>query len=395
MKILHVIPFFAPAWGYGGSVRLSYDIATKLAKDGHNVTVLSTDTYDKDRRIEKLEEKMDGVDIIRFKNISNTLAKKFSLYLPLGFKKYLEKHIEDYDVVHLHAFFTYQNVIAGRICQKANKPYILHLTESPVTLPILGKIIPKKVFNFFFGKKLMLGASKIIVVSETEKIMIAEAFPEIASRIIVIPIPIIAKEYKNKLSKKELRSKYGLDLDDNLILSLSRLSFLKRIDLAIKALGEIEDEKFKLIVVGPDEAGNQKKLEDLRDSLNLQKRVIFWGVVEGQEKDDLYSLADIYILLSQYESASLTALEALQHNVPVCLSKSVGVASEVLKYDCGNLIVNSNNSEETAKIIEKTFRERDDLAKNCQKALRQFDINSIIGKIEDVYKKITPGKKEK
>jgi len=41
MKILQVVPFFSPA--LGGSVTIPYQLSKWLAKEGHEVTVLTTD----------------------------------------------------------------------------------------------------------------------------------------------------------------------------------------------------------------------------------------------------------------------------------------------------------------------------------------------------------------
>ena len=70
MKILQVIPYFVPAYSYGGPVKVCFDISKELVKRGHQVTVATTDTLDGDNRILKLEEEIDGINILRFKNFN-------------------------------------------------------------------------------------------------------------------------------------------------------------------------------------------------------------------------------------------------------------------------------------------------------------------------------------
>ena len=43
MNLLHVIPYYAPAWSYGGAMRAATDLARALPA-GHTVCVLTTDT---------------------------------------------------------------------------------------------------------------------------------------------------------------------------------------------------------------------------------------------------------------------------------------------------------------------------------------------------------------
>ena len=70
--ILYVVHRF---WPYqGGSERYFFEIAKRTAADGHRVTVATTDAWDaahlhfrKKKRIESLQEDVDGVTIRRFR----------------------------------------------------------------------------------------------------------------------------------------------------------------------------------------------------------------------------------------------------------------------------------------------------------------------------------------
>ena len=37
MRILHIIPYFYPAWAYGGTCRAAWEVARHVAKRGHEV----------------------------------------------------------------------------------------------------------------------------------------------------------------------------------------------------------------------------------------------------------------------------------------------------------------------------------------------------------------------
>ena len=73
MRILQIIPYYAPAWGYGGPPRIMFDYARMLVSRGHKVTVYTTDAYRRDKRIEKAKDIIDGVEVRYFKNLSNYL----------------------------------------------------------------------------------------------------------------------------------------------------------------------------------------------------------------------------------------------------------------------------------------------------------------------------------
>ena len=45
MKLLHVTPFYEPAWAYGGMVRAVAGLCRALAKRGHDVTVVTARSW--------------------------------------------------------------------------------------------------------------------------------------------------------------------------------------------------------------------------------------------------------------------------------------------------------------------------------------------------------------
>lgn len=386
MKIVHIIPFFTPAWGFGGPVRVCYDLSREFIKKGNVVTVLTTDVYDHTKRIDKACEEINGIKVIRFRNVSSSLAKGYNLFFPKGFKNYFSKHVNDYDIVHLHAFFTILNAIAAPICLKNKIPYVLHLHESPIPQKILGKVPLKIIFNVIWGKRILNGAKTIIVPTSKEKESLSLRFPNLHKKIEVIPNAITGLKIKN-LNKAELRKKYGFQKEDKIVLSLSRLSQIKRIDRALRIFSKIKDPDFKLLIVGPDEGGTRKRLERLSNKLWLQENVIFWGETAGKEKDDLYLLSDLYLLLSEYESFSMTCLEAIQHGLPLCLSKTVGVARDLFRYHCGIYITDPDNSSKSAFQLAKAYNNKRELAENSRIALKQFDITTITNQLEIIYTK--------
>ncbi|HQA69803.1 MAG TPA: glycosyltransferase, partial [Aggregatilineales bacterium] len=101
MHILHITPYYAPAWAYGGSVRVAYELATRTAAQGHTVTVLTTDALDATRRAAPGMHTIDGVTVHRLPNLSNALAWR-RVFLPRGFRRAAAQFVPAADVVHVH-----------------------------------------------------------------------------------------------------------------------------------------------------------------------------------------------------------------------------------------------------------------------------------------------------
>jgi len=115
MKILQVIQFFSS--NHGGSAVVPYELSKNLQKRGHEVTVLTTDFQLNNDFIDSLE----GVEVIPFHcqlNIGGLLVSP-------SINKYLNENIAKFDIIHMHNFRTYQNIIVYKYAKKYNIPCIL------------------------------------------------------------------------------------------------------------------------------------------------------------------------------------------------------------------------------------------------------------------------------
>ena len=65
MTILHVTPYYAPAWAYGPVPARVAQLAQAQASAGHQVTVLTTDAMAPHERLPPGESTLDGVRVIR------------------------------------------------------------------------------------------------------------------------------------------------------------------------------------------------------------------------------------------------------------------------------------------------------------------------------------------
>lgn len=382
MKILQVIPYFAPSWSFGGPVKVCYQISKELINEGNQVTVWTTDAADQNKPITRLCEVLDNISVKRFRNLLPSLTHGYNVFTPLGFYGYAKKEIVNYDLVHCHSFFTYQNIVIRRLCKTKKIPYIIHLHEMPVPHPLLGKRIIKVMFNFFFGKNILRDAAKIIVVSTREKDILSQYLPDISKKIEVVPNPIEHYETKSKNIIKEKNEK--------VILYLGRLSFIKAIDKLIKAFGELlkRDDSYRLVIAGPDENGNLVKLVGLAAELKISDKIEFTGMVSDRQKEEIFGRSDIFALFSDYESFSVATLEALQHGLPCCLSKNIGIADQVKNAGCGIIMEDTESSAKCALSLELTYKMRYKLSENCSGILSLFELPVITKSIINIYKGI-------
>jgi glycosyltransferase involved in cell wall biosynthesis len=73
------------------------------------------------------------------------------------------------------------------------------------------------------------------------------------------------------------------------------------------------------------------RMIELAAAMGIGQHVTFTGFLRGNDIDEIFKMADLYVMPSVSEPFGLAPLEALTHDVPVLISKQSGV-SEVLTH---------------------------------------------------------------
>jgi glycosyltransferase involved in cell wall biosynthesis len=127
------------------------------------------------------------------------------------------------------------------------------------------------------------------------------------------------------LSRRECKTKFGLDADEKHILVVASNSPHKRMDITKSVFDQVKKEysHVKLLKVG-------------YGGVLQGKGIINLGWVKEDDMPSLYNAADIFLHTAEYEGFGLPVLEAMACGVPVVVSKSASLPEIV--GDCGSLI---------------------------------------------------------
>jgi len=206
-RLLVVIPYFVPAWSYGGPVKVAYDHCVWLIKRWRDVTVLTTDALDAENRIRAKEEVIDGINIIRFRNLSNYLAKFHNLYLPWWMKSWLKKNIRQCDVVHIHDILNFPAWWGMKYAHVNKVKYFLqpHGILSSVRLESKKMFIKQWILKRM--KSLFDQASWFLALTKQEKIEIEQFTTN--QYVHILPNGINRKEFES-IHTIDIRKKYWL-----------------------------------------------------------------------------------------------------------------------------------------------------------------------------------------
>jgi glycosyltransferase involved in cell wall biosynthesis len=376
MKILEVSPFYSPSMG--GCANIVYQTCKYLHVMGHQVTLIAGD-YSMD----KTEFPDSGFNTV----LIHSIFSKMGFYFTPGINKWIQNNIRDFDLIHLHDYRTYQNIVVHNAAMKSHRPYIIspHGT-SPI---IIQRHLLKIGFDFLFGNSILDSASKLIAVSDFEENHLLKRGVD-PSRISLIYNGIDLRDYRSLPLKGKFRHQMGIGIDQKVILFLGRLHKLKGIrnliyafDFALKI-----NNGMILVIAGPDE-GELDGLRRITCKLNLQQKVIFPGPLYNGIKQTAYVDADIVVYPSSYEVFGLVPFEAILCGTPVIVTENSGMGMLIDKINAGYL-VNYGNIEQLGNQIVYTLLNPDENKEKVSNGVHFITENLnwefIIKKIESVYR---------
>ena len=173
---------------------------------------------------------------------------------------------------------------------------------------------------------------------------------------------------------------------EKILLHASNFRKIKRVEDVIKIFSIVRKEKpAKLLLVG--DGPERNSIEDLCRELNVHDDILFVGKQEQME--DIFSIADVFLLTSEYESFGLVALEAMAARVPV-VSTNAGGLSEINIHGKTGYLSNIGDVASMSKQVLSILGDAETLEKfrnNAFEHAKQFDIHHIVPHYEKLYAK--------
>ena len=144
-----------------------YQFSRELVKRENEVVVYTSDAKDFGSRLRINSDKVvDGIMVHYFRNLALMPVKLFKLFITPQLVSYAKKEVKKFDVIHLHEYRTFQNIVIAHYAKKHSVPYVLQAHGS---LPrMMAKRRLKWIYDVFFGNKLLRDGSKVIAVNQME-----------------------------------------------------------------------------------------------------------------------------------------------------------------------------------------------------------------------------------
>jgi glycosyltransferase involved in cell wall biosynthesis len=397
LRILHVTPYSAEAWAYGGIPRLAHSLTRGLARRGHRVIVCTTDACDESTRLTPGDQggtrfgawpsrTSEGVQLRVFPNLSNRLAYHLQLFLPLGLEHYLRHHAATFDVAHLHACRNVPGAIAAyHLCQ-TGVPYVLAPNG---TAPLIERRrLAKQVFDVLAGRAVLRAATRVLAVSHAEHVQLCELGVP-AERIRVIPNPVDLDEFTSPVIAGSFRRRFALP-PGPLVLFLGKLTPRKRLDVLVRAFAQLRRPDAALVIAGND-MGSGAATRSLVRELGLEHRAVFTGVLRAQQRLEALADSDVIVYPSQHEIFGLVPLEALLSGRAVIVADDSG-CGEIVAAIGGGQVVPVGDAGALARAIERVLAEpsvwRAAAADAAVRVKATFGEHIVCSQVDELYREM-------
>lgn len=300
----------------GGIEKVVRELSTRLVSNGCDVTC-----YDrKNKHVMDSTENLPTLSEYKGVKIKNcfTIDKKGLAAVSSSFFGTLKILFSNVKVVHYHA--------EG---PSAMIPIIKFLSKKRVVVTIHGLDWKRDKWGtgfaskyIKFGEKMAAKyADEIIVLSDGVKEYFKETYDRDTH---FIPNGVTRPEM---LKANIIRKKYNLGKDDY-FLFLGRIVPEKGIHYLIDAYNQVSTNK-KLVIAG-GASDTDSYYEELKRKAQNNKNIIFTGFVQGQELEELYSNAYVYVLPSDLEGMPLSLLEAMSYG-NCCLTSDIDECATVME----------------------------------------------------------------
>lgn len=331
MTVLHVTPYFAPAWAFGGVCRAVTELARAQASAGHAVVVLTTDAQSRSSRVDSGEEILDGVRVIRVRNVSAALRGRLNLSTPFGFRSAARQLLEEHriDVVHCHELRTLENVQVTSLAHPAMPPIVV----SPHgTVPYgTGRSRAKVLWDRMLAGRVLPRVAQVVALTQSEAADVRDLWaryrvPLRSDQVAVVPNGVDAGALAERPVRAEARARWGLG-SDPVVLFLGRLVERKGLALLVSAFAEVLRAlpSARLVIAGPDEGAGTDTMARA-EGLGIRNRIVPTGFVTGEDRLAAFAAADVFALPAVGEGVPLVVLEAMACGVPVVISPECHLA---------------------------------------------------------------------
>lgn len=360
---------------FGGSGVLATELGKALAQKGHQVHFI---TYQQPVRLSAFipniyyhEVQVPTYPLFDFPPYETALAST------------MVNVIKNYNLDLLHVHYAIPHASAAYMAKKIlqEEGY-----EIPVITTLHGTDITLVGKDKMYSPVVAFSINKSDVITAVSKNLREETYStfDIKKEIEVVYNFIDVKRFNRKPfdAFKKVLAPNG----EKVLLHASNFRQVKRVQDVVEIFYEVQKEiPSKLLFVG--DGPERLPAEDLGRKLGIFEKMIFVG--KQEQIEDVFAIADLFLLPSEYESFGLAALEAMASKVPV-ISSNAGGLKEVNIDGITGYTANVGDVKTMSERAIDILKDDAVLQKFRQGAFehaQQYNMDAIIPQYEAIYRR--------
>jgi len=383
VRVLHVIPSVSSY--HGGPTKALEIMEQALSAAGMDVTTVTTDDAAPGRRLpaEAQPHRANGAARIYHRK----WLEFYKVTPAVG--PWLWRNVRNFDVVHIHALFSFTSTVAAFVSRWRGVPYIVRPLG---TLTVYGvkhrRALLKQVSLALLEGRILRHAAAVHFTAQAEWDEAKLLGLQLNGAVVPLGVASEAPGNPQRIlaAHPEFRGR-------RVILYLSRLDPKKNVEGLLHAFASLTERRsgLALLIAGSGPPAYTASLESLASSLGIAKRIAWLGHVEGERKAAALSLAEVFVLPSFSENFGIAAVEALQAGLPCVLSSNVAVAQDVQGTGAG--LVVAPEPDAIARALDELLADenlRTDAGRRARElAERKFSVDAMSRGLAALYQSVT------
>ena len=397
MRILIATDTYTP--NVNGAAYFTKRLAEELAKRGNEVFVICPALS-----FQNTLEKINGVINCRIRSISVPIYKNFRVCPTIFNKQIINKVIQQVnpDVIHIQNHFMIGKTVAN--------------FADINNIPIVGTnhFMSENLIHYFhlpvFASNWLQEYAWKQCIDIFEKVDLVTTPTSIAAELLkkqgyskdvhTISCGIDLQRFNTNNCGKYLLSLYNIPINKKILLYVGRMDKEKQVHIILQALQKLKSNFEKnndgdsannndlhLVLAG---IGNEKiNLEKLANELGINKYVTFTGFVPDSDLQNIYAIADIFVIAGIAELQSIVTMEAMATGLPVIAANAMALPELVHDNENGFLFPAGDFNSLSEKISlllhnENLYKKMSGMSLNI---IQKHNINIIMNNYEEIYEK--------
>ena len=326
MRILHAIPVYAPAWQFGGPVLSVSRLCEALAKQGVQVSVITTNAGLAELPSHQLGHPVlrDGVHVTYYATDSGHRAIYSS-----ALEKMLPEVMAQTDLLHISGIWQPLGIPIQKAALKQNVPILHSLRGALGPYSLLRGWWKKIPYYLLKERPLLQQAAGLHVTGQQERKELRYLGLRAPRYVLPNPIDLRVLQAEGR-QRHHWRQHLNINHDERLLLICGRQHHKKGLDLLPAVLKDCQRHPWRLLLVGSDEDGSGEALAKGLKQNGLGKRLLKLPTLPAHELSGIYNAADLLLLPSRHENFGNVVIEALACGCAVAISDRAGVSGDLL-----------------------------------------------------------------